>query len=107
MTEPVTFAVQRSGRIEVMLGNHLVGVIEPWDSVNIRNSLGRIGAYWWITLPVDGGYSAKHPATSTRKSRRLILHRLAEWFDAAGPMFAPIAETLAAQAELEREAAAS
>ena len=104
MTLPATFVICRSGRTEVMLGNHLVGVIEPWDGGQIRNGLGAIEAYYWITLPIDGGYSRKFPVSSIDKARRLILHRLSDWFEAAGLLFVPIAEVLAAQAELEREA---
>ena len=104
-TEPALFVANPSGRIEVMLGLHLVGVIEPWDGPQIRNRLGAIGAYYWITLPVDGGYSAKRPATSARIARRHILRRLAEWFEAAGPAFFEVALVLSAQAEDERAAA--
>mgnify|MGYP003345052061 CR=1 FL=1 len=35
----------------------------------------------------------------------LLLHRLAQWFEAAGEVFAPIATALSIQAEGERSAA--
>ena len=105
MTEPATFVSNPSGRIEVMLGQHLVGTIDPWDGPQIRAGRDKIGAFYRITLPIAGGPATVRPARSIGLARRLILHRLADWFDAAGPLFAPIAETLAAQAELEREAA--
>ena len=101
---PATFVINPSGRVEVMLGKQLVGIIEPWDGGQIRNGFGRIEAYYWITLPIDGGHGRKFPTSSVNRARRLILHRLSEWFEAAGDLFAPIAEVLAAQAELEREA---
>ena len=92
MTEPVTFTVQRSGRIEVMLGAHVVATIHP--------HLG--GARYRVFLPGRDGARLVH---SVGKARRLVLHVLADWFDAAGPLFAPAAETVAMQAEMEREAA--
>lgn len=102
MTEPATFVIRNgTERIEVMLGAHVVGTIDPWEGVQRYASFGIIGAYY-STI-----FSGKQrwPASSPQAARRLILHRLAEWFEAAGPVFAPVAETLAAQAELEREAA--
>lgn len=103
MTDPALFVINRSGRVEVMLGKWLVGIIEPWADLHGHSVLGRVNAYYWLTMPFDGAPMAKKAAPSTRVARRLLLHRLAEWFEAAGPVFAPIAETLAAQAELERE----
>lgn len=98
MTEPADFHIQRSGRIEVVLGTHVIGTIEPWDGATARNSLGTIGAYYWTFF--DGG--RRHPATSPRIARRLILHRLAEWFEAAGPHCQSLAEAFSIQAEGER-----
>lgn len=100
MTQPVEFHIQPSGRIEVMLGIHQVGVIEAWCE---RGSyFGKIGAHYSVSLPDDGGRTMPRPATSVQIARRLILHRLAQWFDAAGPLWAPMAEALALQAESER-----
>lgn len=103
MSEPALFVANPSGRIEVMLGKHVVGMIEPWDGPQVRNGLGAIGAYYWIMLPVDGGGSPKRPATSPRAARRLILCRLAEWFEAAGPVFCEATMMLSVQAEMEAE----
>jgi hypothetical protein len=101
MTQLVEFHIQPSGRIEVMLGIHMVGVIEPWCE---RSSyFGKIGAHYSVTLP-ECGRTMPRPATSVQVARRLILHRLAQWFDAAGPLWAPMAEALAIQAESERSA---
>jgi hypothetical protein len=61
---PATFVINPSGRIEVMLEKHLVGVIEPWHGGQIRNGMGHIEAYYWITLPVDGGNGRKYPVSS-------------------------------------------
>jgi hypothetical protein len=98
MIAPAEFVIRPSGRIEVMLGQHLVGAIEPWHGAP------KIEAYFWITLPVDGGASPKCPATSVALARRLILLRLAHWFEAAGPFFHAVGETLAMQSEEERSA---
>jgi hypothetical protein len=100
MTQPVEFHIQPSGRIEVMLGIHQVGVIEPWNERGCY--FGKIGAHYRINLPE--ARTMPRPATSVQVARRLILHRLAQWFDAAGPLWAPMAEALALQAESERSA---
>lgn len=92
MSEPAIFAIHLSGRIEVMLGAHVVATIYP--------HLG--GARYRLLLP---GRDGARIVKSVPTARRLVLHMLTDWFDAAGPMFAPVAESLAAQAELEREAA--
>jgi hypothetical protein len=92
MSEIALFVSNRSGRIEVTIGVHVVATIYPH----------RESARYQILLP---GYEGARLVDSVGKARRLIMHRLADWFEAAGPAFAPIAETLAAQAELEREAA--
>ena len=92
MTEPAVFHINASGRIEVMLGMHTIGIIEPWEGSR------RINAYYWMIF--DG--KTRHPATSTKIARRLILHRMAEWFEAAGPCCHPLAEALSLQAEGER-----
>lgn len=103
MSQPVEFHIQPSGRIEVMLGIHQVGVIEPWaEELRGRNHFGKIGALYRLYL--DEGRTMPRPATSVQVARRLILHRLAQWFDAAGPLWAPMAEALAIQAEGERSA---
>jgi hypothetical protein len=102
MPEAAEFVVQRSGRIEVMLGAHLVGVIEPWAFGGGRR-FGEVRAHYRMLL--GEGRASPRGASSVGVARRQLLHRLAEWFDAAGPLFAPAAEALAAQAELEREAA--
>jgi hypothetical protein len=61
MTEPALFTVQRSGRVEVMLGRHVVGFIEPWNGPQRRGGSGPIGAYYWIVLPIDGGGQCEAP----------------------------------------------
>ena len=101
MTELAVFIINTSGRVEVTLGAHVVGTIEPWDGVQRQSSIGNIGAYYSTLF----SGAQRFPASSPRAARRLILHRLAIWFETAGPLFSPIAETLAAQAELERETA--
>lgn len=47
MTLPAEFVTdQKSGRIEVMLGTHLIGVIEAWsDSLEQPKTMGKIEAY--------------------------------------------------------------
>lgn len=105
MIDLATFVINPSGRIEVMLGRQLCGVIEPWDGPQLRSGMGRIGAYCYTSLPVDGGAGQKLPATSVQAARHLILRKMAHWFDAAGPLFQMIAEALANQAQQEREAA--
>lgn len=104
MTDPATFIILPSGRMEIMLGTQLAGIIEPWDGPHIGTGHGHVGAYFWITLPIDGGSDVKRPAPSPQVARWLILKKLADWFDAAGPLFGYIVETLAAQAQMEREA---
>lgn len=100
MTQLVEFHIQPSGRIEVMLGIHRVGVIEPRDDEFGGCTFGRAGAHFRLYLENDR--TMPRPATSVQVARRLILHRLAQWFDAAGPLWAPMAEALAMQAEGER-----
>ena len=92
MIEPATFEIHRSGRIDVMLGRHLVATIYPYQG----------GARYRVMLP---GRDGARLVSSVGKARRLVLHMLADWMEAAGPLFAQAAETLASQAELEREAA--
>ena len=93
MTEPATFVTdQKTGRIEVMLGLHVVARITPLSD----------GARYHIKLP---GPDGARLVDSIGKARRLVLHMLADWFLKAGPFFGPVAKSLAAQAELEREAA--
>jgi hypothetical protein len=98
MTEPAAFHINPSGRIEVVLGIHRIGIIEPWDGGQAKNSFGKIGAYYWSIF--DGGM--RHPATSTKIARRLILHRLSQWFEAGGPFAQSLAEAFSLQAETER-----
>lgn len=99
---PATFVTNKDkSRIEVMLGTQLVGVIERWHPDKPRDH----GAYYWITLPINGSPDVKRPAARMTTARRLILSRLAGWFDAAGPEFSHIATSLERQAEGEREAA--
>ena len=93
MTEPATFIIHNSGRIEVNIGVHTVAVIDR-HAHQVR---------YRFFLP--GLIGIPRLCDSTNKARRIVLHKLVDWFEAAGPLFAPIAETLAAQAELEREAA--
>lgn len=92
MTDPAEFVINRSGRIDVVLGHHTIATIFPY--------LG--GARYRVMLP---GREGARLVRSIGVARRLVLHMLADWFDAAGPAFSPVAEALAAQAELEREAA--
>lgn len=91
-TTPVTFTRLNSGRVEVMLGNQVVGQIMPWSN-------GKHRFYFRMLLPVDGGCSAPRPASSVSEAREGILNMLADWFDCAGEMFSPIAATIRAQAE--------
>ena len=102
MTEPAIFVEKPSGRIEVMLGVHLIGVIEPWPLACQGRNLGRVGAHFSIMLPEDGPRSP-FPATSVSTARRLILGRLSAWFEAAGPLFASTAAELGMQAIREGE----
>lgn len=104
MIAPAEFVINPSGRIEVMLGTHLVGVVEPWDGMQGRHGGSRVGAYFQITLPIDGHSGMKRPTASVAIARRLVLQRLADWFAAAGPCCQPLAEALALQAEDERQA---
>ncbi len=108
MTAPADFTTDETGRIEIKLGAQLAGIIEPWDGAQIRNAMvdpwQSIHAYFWITLPIDGGADAKHPATSPKAARWLVLKALARWFEDAGPLCHAQAQALALQAELERDA---
>jgi len=104
MSQIAEFVTQPSGRIQVVFGMHTVGFIEPYDAV-CRGGSCNVGAYFWIALPLDGGGSPKRPAANVRIARRLILHRLAGWYEAAGPEFSRIASALALQAESERAVA--
>jgi len=90
------FVINRYGSIEVMMGTHLIGAIEP------RPDEGKIGAYYRILLPSKR--ATPYPATSVEVARRLILQRLADWFGDAGPSFYPVANALALQSEDERAA---
>ena len=101
MTQLVDFHIQPSGRIEVMLGIHQVGVIEPWhEDLRGTRCFGKTGALYRLYL--EESRTMPRPATYIAVARRLILHRLSQWFDAAGPLWAPMAEALAMQAESER-----
>jgi len=105
MSEPVTFMVIRPTEVvEARLGSHLVAVIEPWPNAlrDPKPMLGTVRAYYHLTLEPDGRC---YPASSMISARRQVLHRLAGWFDDAGPLFSVAALTLLAQAEQEREAA--
>jgi hypothetical protein len=104
MTEPAHFLINPSGKIEVMFGAQLVGIIEEWPSElqRRRSNLGDVRAYYWLVIGDD---QTRHPASSTTIARRLILHRLSEWCFAAGAYFEGAARGLAAQAERERVAA--
>ncbi len=110
MTAPADFTTDETGRIEIKLGSQLAGIIEPWDGPQFRTGaervrgLGRIHAYFWITLPIDGGTDSKHPATSPKAARWLVLKALSQWFENAGPLCHAQAQALALQAELERDA---
>jgi hypothetical protein len=86
------FVILPSGRIQVMVGIHVVGTIEPY--------LG--GARYRLHLP---GNDRLRLVDSVAKGRRLILHILAESFEAAGPEFQSAAASISAQAESERAAA--
>lgn len=107
MSEPALFMVNVCGDTEVWFGERLVGMISEWAEAlrSERKIVGEVGAYYQVFLPIDGSTDIKRPATSVRVARRLILHRLADWFGKAGPMFDNIVQALTAQAELEREAA--
>lgn len=105
MIDPVQFIIRPSGRIEAMLGNHLVGIIEEWPTGNRRGLLGTVNAHYRITLPVDGATPVSpRGATSIKAARRQLLQWLAGWFEAAGLHFAPICEAIVSQALEERDA---
>jgi hypothetical protein len=87
------FAILPSGRIEIMIGVHVVGIIYPLVAGRVRYSLA---------LPDATG---AREVDSVAKARRIVLHVLADWFDACGAEFRPIAAALAIQAESERAAA--
>jgi len=92
-TELATFIINKQRRtIDVMLGPHRVAYI---------NTYGRQVRYS-VLLPNAGTIRV---TDSLPTARRCVLHVLSEWFERAGPAFAKIAETLATQGELEREAA--
>jgi hypothetical protein len=86
------FVILPSGRIQVVVGLHVVGAIDP----------DRQGARYRLHLP---GNDRLRMVDSVAKARRLILHILAEWFEACGPEFQAIAVSINAQAESERAAA--
>ena len=93
---PVLFVTHTSGRrIEAMLGNNIVGVIMLIPE-------GRVAAYYDMRLPMEGKYKLPHPASSIVLAKRNLLIRIAEWFDAAGPIAAPISSAIRVQAEEER-----
>lgn len=95
MTDPIIFVSLPNGRIEAMLGKHLVGVIEP----------NADEPYYRVLLPVAGGPDRCRPLMAGQSTRRLLLHRLATWHREAGPLYAAMADALDAQAEMERETA--
>ena len=92
MMMPADFQINPSGRIDVVLGIHRVAVIEPWHGP-------QGGAHYFLFNDRDRSH-----ARSVQMARRLVLQHLAQWFEAAGEMFWPIAEALARQAEEERGA---
>lgn len=93
MTELITFAILKNGRIEAMLGKHLVGVIEP----NVAEP------YYQVFMPLNGAPDRRRPLMPGQPTRRLMLHRLAQWHRDAGPLYDALVDVLNEQAEQERE----
>lgn len=96
---PIEFHTLPSGRIEAMLGRHVVGVIMP-------HNMGRkVRAYYSLRLPVEGTPMMPKPATSNAMARSNMLFSIADWFDCAGPLFDGLAVATRIQAEQERRVA--
>lgn len=93
MTIAAEFRELPSGRIDVLIGVHVVGTIYPPAAGTVRYSLA---------LPTAAG---PRLCSSVGMARRLILMVLADWFEACGPEFCPIASALKAQSDAERIAA--
>jgi hypothetical protein len=84
------FVILPSGRIQVVVGVNVVATIYPPASGSVRYSLA---------LP---GMEGARLVDSVPKARRIVLQRVADWFEACGPGFLPVAEAIGAQAESER-----
>lgn len=97
-SEPVTFVDKRNGRIAAVLGERMVGEIEPWHG----DRSGNYGAYYWMMLTDDGERDICHPASTLHDARYLLLRRLSDWFAQAGPFGAVLSAALARQAGAER-----
>lgn len=93
---PILFHTLPSGRIEAMLGRHVVGEIVPW------NMGSKVKAHYSIRLPVEGSPTMPRPATSLAMARSNMLFAIADWFDCAGPLFDGTATATRIQAEQER-----
>lgn len=98
---PIEFHTLPSGRIEAMLGRHVVGIITPW------NMGRRVKAHYSISLPIESRAMMPKPATSMRMARSNMLFAISEWFDCAGPLFDGLAVATRIQAEQERYEALS
>ena len=99
MSEPVTFSTnKRNGRIAALLGDQVVGEIEPWHG----DHSGNYGCYYWITLTDGGERDICHPAPTLHDAKWLLLQRLGDWFAQAGPFCAALSQALAQQAGRER-----
>jgi hypothetical protein len=95
--DTATFIIDQVGRIEVMLGTHLVGVIEPEREGT--------AAIYRVLLPVNGAVEKYRRAPSVQMARYLVLAKMIEWFSNAGPVFEVAAGDLMLQAHEEKQAA--
>ena len=108
MSGPVEFVSTASGSIEALIGNTLVGLIQPWppnltwktETVVVA---GPIEATMKMLMPIQGGIEMAAPMMSIAGARRTLLHRLAEWHQSASPsLYANMITALRMQAEGER-----
>lgn len=94
MTAPITFqSVALGNRQLAMLGEQIVGEVADYPGgANVK-------AIWHCALFSS---SARRPATSRAMARKLLLKRIAEWFDGTGrDDLAPLATEIRLQAERE------
>lgn len=88
--EVVRFIVKEFGREIAAIGNNPVGSIEPTDWGKLKRATWRCGLF-------EGALCAR--ADSNLKAKVALLHRIADWHDLAGPLYATHARLIRLQAE--------